>query len=1269
MSGPNQGYLAGLGNYPQFNPLMPTQVNADTRNAMVPFNSPRNMVNPPYQGVPRSGDTLHKAFENEIAQATEFVYFKVADTTGWAFDFAARIPTNAMETQITIYTMADYVFDRTAELTTPRFLDFKEETYKFRIDHWQLGIEVYEEHLATPHGAQELQRKLLGLSNAAVLTQELMIKAAVINAPNYWLQQYHMTQHYNSVYDATDIWRKSFGAITKDKDGLNKINSMLDLIWKNSPRQPKINMCVIPRRATTQIQWHPANTEAWRRGDAVAERNKLATPLEMVQGLLPYPVYIDKELNPENTNNTLPIDAFKREARLGQFTILENTDDGPLEHGYPIPAIRKLTMPENEMTTFTARELLDNCHRFGSDGTVKDFTEKIVNMDPNDENKPSNIWDSPQFQEALIDPFVYLYQGERGTRLEICELWGEQNTRHRPEEHDVEQGLKFAQNCGLSTHEIEQLDILMQAADNLAEIPSSDGVGYDDASAVFARTYAAVVKPARNVPAIDMEWGGTYLNNTVLTDAAIAAANADLGNANGLPSRNDGERAAKALAVRNAQTALGAASFIPYGFSGIFSVMSLLRNLNKEQRENLNKIWYYGPRLEYEVCRTALHKLWKKVERAFPELSVKNADSVPSFARTGKKHTDEMISVFRGLFERVRHPVWATGDVVNDGNRVVAEAPITRADFDPWLQSGAANLAGRELVAYLKGATDTSPRTTIKTGYTTLVKAGTRLEGRAAFHEALDALRLESEEKARRAGGVLNTAAAVANVAAMTANRIWAHHIVAAATQAVWLIRQSLKSTTTKPVTITQAALDGIYAAGLQFARTRGEEALQLDNTHRTRRSGNDELVNTRLSVWRDAFTNGSISGGNDFVATNARVGDVPLQGGRNNDNAYAQARLRGQDADEYARRGRASRYAAIDNNNNGPTNLDSGNFGRDPRQFIDARRANEIDGPFLRTVAFGPNGEVDTQLLDRGDMARRANYIMDKLVNNRIALLGAFCFIFSRISRQACHALLDNGLRLPMNFGLMWPFIRINTYAILFAQGGAETCQLRYGFTRATNPSDGMHMMQHINLVTTMGCAVINPANIVIIPDAALAGYESGLSSKFMKHPRETKIQASRGFDIANIKHDGCYVVDLPVTCTRSSVMREGHNPMTIFGRHDPEVYVGVYADRDNIFNPKEPHFPSWNAYNVNFGWTNVNQNARYDARSYRHLKESNFVPGTMFLCRTQTWNSAENRFTYDNGTRGTGPLDFVDPEKTDFKAMMDGTVDFKDSYGSFHA
>jgi hypothetical protein len=293
----------------------------------------------------------------------------------------------------------------------------------------------------------------------------------------------------------------------------------------------------------------------------------------------------------------------------------------------------------------------------------------------------------------------------------------------------------------------------------------------------------------------------------------------------------------------------------------------------------------------------------------------------------------------------------------------------------------------------------------------------------------------------------------------------------------------------------------------------------------------------------------------------------------------------------------------------------------------------------------------------------------MDKLANNKIALLGAFCFIFSRINRKACHALLDNGLRLPMNFGLMWPFIRINTYAILFAQGGAETCQLRYGFTRATNPSDGMHMMQHINLVTTMGCAVINPANIVIIPDAALAGYASGLSSKFMKHPRESVIQQSRGFDIANPKHDGCYVVDLPVTCTRSSVLREGHNPMPLFGRHDPAVYVGVYAARDNIFNPKEPHFPSWNAYNVNFGWTNVNQNARYDARSYRHLKESNFVPGTMFLCRTQTWNAAENRFTYDNGTRGTGPLDFVDPEKTDFKAMMDGTVDFKDSYASFHA
>jgi hypothetical protein len=1239
---------------------MPTQVNADTRNAMVPFNSPRNVVNPPYHGVPRSGDTLHKAYENEIAQATEFVYFKVADTTGWAFDFAARIPTNAMETTITIFTMADYVFDRTAELTTPRFLDFKEETYKFRIDHWSLGIEVYEEHLATPSGVQELQRKLLGLSNAAVLTQELMIKAAVINAPNYWLQQYHMTQRYNSVYDATDIWRKSFGAITKDKDGLNKINSMLDLIWKNSPRQPKINMCVIPRRATTQIQWHPANTEAWRRGDAVAERNKLATPLDMVQGLLPYPVYIDKELNPENANNALPIDAFKREARLGQFTILENTDDGPLEHGYPIPAIRKLTMPENEMTTFTARELLDNCHRFGSDGTVKEFTDKIVNMGANDENKPSKIWDSEKFQEALIDPFVYLYQGDEGTKLKICELWGEQNTRHRPEEDDVEQGLKFAQNCGLSKSEIEQLDVLMQAADNLAEIPGRDGVGYGTTTAVFARTYAKVVKGAGNVPAIDMEWGGTYLNNTVLTTAVIAVAVQAVADA-------DPDDAA---ALAAAQAALGAVRFIPYGFSSIFSVMSLLRNLDKEQRENLDKIWYYGPLLEYEVCRTALHKLWKKVESAFPELSVKNADSVPSFARTGKKHTDEMISVFRGLFERVRHPVWAIANPIDNGNRSEGGFGSADGNFNAWLRSGAANLAGFELVRWLRNDR-VGFRDTVQEGYATLDtdNVGNILQPTNQIGEGLLAIRDLSAGR---------SAAAVAAVPAgpdRAANQQLAesHHLVAAAMLAQYVIKQSLKSTATKSVTLTQTMLENFYNASLRFAGSRGETAIVADAGHRTRFGGNpeQELVNTRLSVWREAFNvNGKMTrtgGDPEFVATNARVGDVPLQGDRVDDNAYAQARLRPQDAEEYTRRGKASRYAAIDRNTV-PTNLDSGNFGRDPRQFIDARRANEIDGPFLVTVAFGENG-VNTQLLDRGDMARRANYIMDKLANNKIALLGAFCFIFSRINRKACHALLDNGLRLPMNFGLMWPFIRINTYAILFAQGGAETCQLRYGFTRATNPSDGMHMMQHINLVTSMGCAVINPANIVIIPDAALAGYQSGLSSKFMKHPGESKIQQSRGFDIANIKHDGCYVVDLPVTCTRSSVLREGHNPMTIFGRHDPAVYVGVYADRDNIFNPKEPHFASWNAYNVNYGWTNVNQNARYDARSYRHLKESNFVPGTMFLCRTQTWNAAENRFTYDNGTRGTGPLDFVDPEKTDFKAMMDGTVDFKDSYASFHA
>ena len=356
------------------------------------------------------------------------------------------------------------------------------------------------------------------------------------------------------------------------------------------------------------------------------------------------------------------------------------------------------------------------------------------------------------------------------------------------------------------------------------------------------------------------------------------------------------------------------------------------------------------------------------------------------------------------------------------------------------------------------------------------------------------------------------------------------------------------------------------------------------------------------------------------------------------------------------------SSFGVYERDNNTPSGVQ--NFGRDPAQFIDARRANEIGGGFLTVDLVDIDGKEQNWLVERQYMSRRANYIGKHLADDPIARLGAFCFIMSRVHRESCIALVDHGLFVPMNFILAWPFIQVDTLAMMFAEGGKQTCKLNYMLTDVTNPEDGTHKIHEWNLTTLLGAGIINPMNCLLIPDVALAGYVSGLSSKFIRSDFKGH---SRGFNAADPHNDGCFAMDVPVTFNRKTAIHENHNPLPLFGKHDPERYVGIYSRNDDVFNPKQPHFASWPAYNAHFHFDAINENARYDSRSYRMLKESRYIPGTMFLRNTQTYNPKSGGYHFVGGTRGTGHLDDIDPEKVNFKAMLDGTIEFRDSYGSF--
>lgn len=1163
------GYLPVLGLQPGYSSMTPYQPTQSTSQALAPFATSHNQHVRPYQNVPRTSDTFAFSHQNEINMVVNLVYNSIEDHSGWEHVYAPLNAVRDMHQVVTIISADDFMLERTAENTAPRHLDLREEQYSVSMDHWQLGFGMNGEQLRSDKGQLEFSIKNSSFISAATRTLKLSVKGAVIAAQNYWGQQYHMSQRYNSIVDADAQNLAMFGALTKSPKGLHMIWSMLPGMLATGPRRPNINMAVVPHKLALQHQWrHEGSTEAFRVGDAVALRNRTANSDDLLQDVLPIPVYIDKEYAPVNAqldDDRYPIDAFRRTAHLSAYSILEHCDSGPIDpmSGRPTPTVRCVTMPENNFTEYSMRDALLNCARFGEDGTITDFTQNLIDK----ENDVTKMFQNPAYDRAVFDPWVYepkLMAGREGdVNLKVCEFFGEVHTMHRPEEFDVAQGKKFKATLNLTEVEQGAIHNLLEVSDYLFEVTANS-----DAQSLIDESYKAVAKDSADVPLRDAEWGGPYLARKV--------------------------------------------DQIPYGFGDIFALMSLLKNLDKAIRDEVEITFPLLKSLEYHVIRRAMYKIWAHVKACFPTLAVGN--TVTDFRKAATDDQNQMISVMRGLFERVKHPVW------RDPKANAAVVVDDTTTFDAIVAA----------IKKLNGA------------------YGTEVDRDESYPQTAAQLYDSADENAlgKFALPFLKKAKTIVGMA-MILNHLY----------------RSIRAGKIPKV----AEMDAVVTSADAFAASRiGKDVAPAGL----------EGVNTLLTVHKYAFeSDGSMkrpledpSKPEDglvaalYYATDARTGTMPLLGTKDGDSIHAQGRFGSTQSRKVNYKARAPDFGPFGSIDPKAVN-EMRQFSSNPDQFIDARRANDIGGMFINALDLVGGGTDSLWLTERQFMSRRALYIGRSLKSDPIARLGAFCFIMSKVTRDACLALLDNGLNVPMNFILAWPFIRVDTLAMMFAEGGLQTARCNYQLTDVTNPEDGIHKMHDWNLTTWIGSANTNPVNQIIIPDVACAGYRSGLNSKFVQP--DAKINDETGFRLSDSKYDGCIVMDVPVTFDRKSAISERHNPLPLTGRHDPTRYIGIYSRQEEIFNPSEPHFASWPAYNAWFGFDKINAGAEYSNESYLDLRKNMFVAAAMYLRRTQTWNGIT--FNLDRGCKGTGHLDDIDPEKQNFRAYLDGTIEFKDSYARF--
>lgn len=1126
---------------------------------------------------PYNSETVPDAFGELVQRVLMRMVRDIDNVDSWELALANMVMASSLDFEIEIRRFPNYVLERQAPNAPFSVVDMKREKHAFSLERYALGLEVDGELMGTPEGQTQFREHMETVIQATIRSFRVEVQAALIDAPRYWSQDFGVRRHRSltSLREFTEQERAMFGAITHDPKGLYKMHALLGEWVQGQNGAPNFNFCVVPHKIALQHAWkHDYPTEAWRTGDAAAARNRtIGSGPMLLQTDLPMPVYISKPIHAKNLGDSMDLDMFERIATIGGFTVLEHSDKGPVDdvYGVPVPAIRTPTADMNGYSTYNMIDCINNCPRFGTDdedGSIEKFTQEVIDG----ANDAMLQWDSGEFGYDDLDPFVTVHKIDGRPVMEVCKNFGEQHPKFRSMDFDLKQGKKFKNFLKMSDEEHLQLQLLLQAAQDLYEVPPND------AREIMEVIWAATAND------LDEEWG--------------------------------------------APKPIGAIGQKPYGYGTWNAVMSLLKN--KDTNENWGGQWELGNKLSYPILRRLLYRIYRAAREVFPQ--VHREDDLPFYTRPTFDSTAAMVLLFRGWLERAKYPFW---DVSNPGRgrkiEILKAGDLTDLENDilqTLVGSGAVNLAGEELYDFLTG-------------------------DRSVFIADYNALR------GRKQGETIYSP--IKQLIAFFSNgNPDAQELNIRSIQLAFALAHLLKLLRETPVD-QRSAQDinkevlGLYRASRPFAMTRGLE-MHATATEWRRDVGNQkrDYQTKGLCVWVNAFDVESddilMKGRNpfgsiQFAPTNALIGDVPVGvrkiPSESSPYVYAQARFGAEHAG------------------------DVDHFGFDPRQFIVSQSVNTLGGPFVELLHVPIGMETHIRTGIRPHISERCDYVAQKLEDDPLARLGAFMFLFSKINRTSVLAMVEHGLCSPMNFILAWPFIRVRTMAMLFAEKGPDTCNLYFLLNDITAPVDGYHKMEYRHFSAYFGGNVNDPTKVMLIQDAALSGYESGLSSHFVH--RDMRIE---GMEFVPMDFNGAFAMDVPVNFTRDSVLRNDHNPIPITGFYDRNKYGGGnFANRQNIFSPDKPHFPTFSAYNAHYGFSNLNNGKEYTNKSYMDLKQSDYIPGEMYLKRTQVWNpNSDKGGTWtikDGGFAGSGHIDKIDPDTEDFLAALSGTLTFVDKGG----
>lgn len=331
-------------------------------------------------------------------------------------------------------------------------------------------------------------------------------------------------------------------------------------------------------------------------------------------------------------------------------------------------------------------------------------------------------------------------------------------------------------------------------------------------------------------------------------------------------------------------------------------------------------------------------------------------------------------------------------------------------------------------------------------------------------------------------------------------------------------------------------------------------------------------------------------------------------------------------------------------------TDVESGNayFTQEGPHFVLPQFANDPTGPYVGLTVDGKT------IADR-----YFNLLRQKEVTEISDACSAFftkAMLMTPFSKKALVNFLRHSLPVPMNLMIVNPFIRTRTDAMILAEGGAELGQLGFNLPHTGEGYDNHIKVRERHFTIFMAGVLKDNAKLIIKPDAKFAGYEGGLSDRFIDD-RESYPTPYDGVGSENFK-GSMMVFDLPIKETRDEILSLG-NPCFLMGRPNEEMFDYQYTqDKEQILAPEKPSFSTWAFYNEIFNFNGINDGRYYQGGTYMDLRESEYVPGVLLHRATRGFNPRTGRYEVDY--HGKAHIDRCGHPP--IKPTLDGEITFGD-------